>query len=235
MADNQRDFKGVWIPKQVWLDTRLTALDKVILTEIDSLDQGDRGCFASNAYIAEFCQCSETKVSKSISTLIKYGYLYVQKFDGRQRELKSRLSNNANQTCTNCKADEQKVQESNTGTNPITNTKNNKKERKKTGYDEILSQIEDDSLRELYLDYIKMRKMIKAPMTDRALTILINKVEKLEPTSIARQKRLLETAIVNSWKSVYPLKDTDERNNADGRNARNNGEDSSKARIGHYL
>ena len=28
MNDN-RDFKGVWIPKEVWLDTRLNALDKV--------------------------------------------------------------------------------------------------------------------------------------------------------------------------------------------------------------
>lgn len=40
-----RDFKGVWIPKEVWLDTRLNALDKVILTEIDSLDNGERGCY----------------------------------------------------------------------------------------------------------------------------------------------------------------------------------------------
>lgn len=82
-----------------------------------------------------------------------------------------------------------------------------KKERKLTGYDEILSQITDDSLRELYLEYIKMRKMIKAPMTDRALTMLIKKVKELEPHSIDRQKKLLETAIINNWKSVYPLKD----------------------------
>lgn len=84
---------------------------------------------------------------------------------------------------------------------------NKKKERKKTGYDEILSDIQDQSLRELYLEYIKMRKMIKAPMTDRALTMLIKKVNELEPTDIDRQKRLLETAIMNNWKSVYPLKD----------------------------
>lgn len=84
-----------------------------------------------------------------------------------------------------------------------------KKERKKTGYDEILSQIDDESLRELYLEYIKMRKLIKSPMTDRALVMLINKVNGLEPISIDRQKKLLETAIMNNWKSVYPLKDTE--------------------------
>ena len=93
MADNERDFKGVWIPKEVWLDTRLNALEKIILTEIDSLDSSERGCWASNKHLAEFCQCSESKVSTAISKLIKLGYLYVQSFDGRLRELKSRLSN----------------------------------------------------------------------------------------------------------------------------------------------
>lgn len=200
----ERDFKGVWIPKSVWLDSRLTALDKVILTEIDSLDQGERGCFASNKHIADFCQCSEAKVTKSISHLTKLGYVYVQKFDGRQRELRSRLVNFTRQNDKKCEAESENLRQSNTGSNPGTNT--SKKESKK-GYDEILSQITDDSLRELYVEYIKMRKFIKSPMTDRALTMLIKKVNSLEPTDIDRQKRLLETAIINNWKSVYPLKD----------------------------
>ena len=92
-----------------------------------------------------------------------------------------------------------------------------KKEEKKkaSGYDEILSSVANEELRELYLDYIKMRKMIKAPMTDRALTMLISKVNDLEPHSIENQKKLLEIAIMNNWKSVYPLKD--KTNNAQGK------------------
>ena len=82
-----------------------------------------------------------------------------------------------------------------------------KKASKPTSYDEILSQITDDSLRDLYLEYIKMRKMIKSPMTDRALQMLIKKVNELEPNSIENQKQMLENAITGNWKSVYPLKD----------------------------
>ena len=202
----ERDFKGIWIPKEIWLDERLNALDKIILAEIDSLDSSDKGCWASNKHIADFCQCSETKVSTAISKLIKFGYLYVQNFDGRQRELKSRLSNFERQNLKNCKADTQNLKESNTSNNTLNNTK---KERKTaTGYDDILSSIANDELRDLYLEYIKMRKMIKAPMTDRALTMLINKVNELEPHSVANQKKLLEVAIMNNWKSVYPLKNT---------------------------
>ena len=90
---------------------------------------------------------------------------------------------------------------------------NNIKERKKeeskkktTSYDDILSEIEDAELKGLYLEYIKMRKLIKAPMTDRALQMLINRVNELEPNSVDNQKELLKTAIMNNWKSVYPLK-----------------------------
>lgn len=205
MAENKRDFKGIWIPKEVWLDERLNALDKIILAEIDSLDSSDRGCWASNKHISDFCQCSETKVSTAISKLIEYGYLYVKSFDGRSRELKSSLSNFERQTFKKCKADFQILKESNIYNNTYNNKR--KKERKITGYDEIISQIEDDSLRDLYIEYIKMRKLIKSPMTDRALTMLIKKVESLEPLSIDRQKKLLENAIMNNWKSVYPIKD----------------------------
>lgn len=91
------------------------------------------------------------------------------------------------------------------------NKKDKKKERK-TSYDEILSSVQDDSLKELYLEYIKMRKLIKAPLTDRALEMLIRKVNKLEPNSITNQKKLLENAIINNWKSVYPLKPDEKEN-----------------------
>ena len=85
--------------------------------------------------------------------------------------------------------------------------KDKEKRKKDNTYTDILSRVANDELKELYLEYIKMRKMIKAPMTDRALTMLINKVNELEPNSIDNQKKLLETAIMNNWKSVYPLRD----------------------------
>lgn len=84
-----------------------------------------------------------------------------------------------------------------------------KKERRAGSYDEILSVIEDEELKNLYYEFIKMRKLIKSPMTDRALITLIDKVNSLEPVSIERRKQLLENSIVNNWKSVYPLKKDD--------------------------
>lgn len=199
-----RDFKGVWIPKEVWLDDRLNALDKIILTEIDSLDQGEDGCFASNEYISNFCQCSATKVSTSINQLIKYGYLYVLKFDGRKRHLKSRLSNFERQDLKNSKADIKNLKDINTSNKPSNNT--SKKKESNNTYDEIInSLIQDEDVKDTMYDFIKMRKLIKKPLTDRALKNIINKLFTLS-TNKQEQIEILNSSINSNWLSVFPLK-----------------------------
>lgn len=113
----ERDFKGIWIPAEVWLDERLNPLEKVILMEIDSLDCGEKGCYASNEYIAGFCQCSESKVAHAVTRLVELGYVSRKSFDGRQRILQSRLAKFARQNSKVCKSDVQNLQESNIDSN----------------------------------------------------------------------------------------------------------------------
>ena len=87
------------------------------------------------------------------------------------------------------------------------NNNNNKKERKKTSYDEILnSMVEDDDVKNTICDYIKMRKLIKKPMTDRAVTMLINKLFKLS-NSKQIQIKILEQSILKNWTDIYPYKE----------------------------
>lgn len=131
-----RNFKGVWIPAEVWLDKRLTMLEKGIFVEIHGLDSSERGCFASNKHIADFCQCSERKVSEAVSKLIEMGYIRVQAFDGRQRELRSNLSymqgsleENAEQTGKKHDADTNDLRESNIENNTDRNTKKKREDK----------------------------------------------------------------------------------------------------------
>lgn len=208
MNDN-RDFKGVWIPKEVWLDTRLNALEKVILTEIDSLDNGEKGCYASNEHLATFCQCSKTKVSTAISKLIECGYVYIQNFDGRKRELKSRLSNFERQNIKNCNADIQNLKESNTYRNTDNNTVSNKKERKSKSksYDEQIAEYTgNEELQDALKAFIQMRSFIKKPMTEYALKLMLKKLDELgnnDTTKIA----ILNQSITHNWQGIFPLKD----------------------------
>ena len=135
--EQERDFKGVWIPKEIWSNTELTLIEKIILVEIDSLDVNEEGCYASNKYLADFCNCTETTISTSINKLIKMEYLYLVKFDGRRRYLKSAIKtfkvsiqNIEKQTLNNLKADFKKLKAINIDNNIDYNIKeNNIKER----------------------------------------------------------------------------------------------------------
>jgi len=102
MKEN-RDFKGVWIPKEIWLNTDLSIIEKVLLVEIDSLDNSDRGCFASNEYLASFVQLSEGRVANIISDLKKRKFIIQVFFDGRNRGL--RISKSESSFNENVKAD----------------------------------------------------------------------------------------------------------------------------------
>ncbi len=197
------------IPANVRYDKDLPPNAKLLYGEITALCNAEGYCWAGNKYFANLYGVSVQSVSKWIALLSEKKYIFSQIiYKEGTKEILNRyitLVEYPIKEKLNTPIKE-KFKDNNTSSFNNTNNKS-KKERKKSGYDDILSSIQDTSLRELYTEYIKMRKLIKSPMTDRALTMLIDKVNKLEPGNIERQKRLLETAIMNNWKSVYPLKD----------------------------
>lgn len=73
MKKVNRAFKGVWIPKEIYLDNRLSWSEKILIVEIDSLDRGE-GCFAGNEYLSKFIGINTTSISTSISKLVKLGF-----------------------------------------------------------------------------------------------------------------------------------------------------------------
>ena len=55
-----------------------------------------------------------------------------------------------------------------------------------------------------------MRKQIKKPMTERALEIMLTKLDTLASTDAERIK-VLEQSIEHSWQTVYPIKAKDDK------------------------
>ena len=69
----------------------------------------------------------------------------------------------------------------------------------------------DDSLNQAFADYVAMRKQIKKPMTDRAITIAQNRLHELSMGDNDVAIQILEQSILNSWQSLYPLKDNQKK------------------------
>lgn len=89
IAEYNRGFKGVWIPKEVWLDENLTIQEIVFLVEIDSLDR-ENGCYASNQHFSDFFGLSKSRSSEIIKSLESKGYVHINYVrDGK--EIKKRV------------------------------------------------------------------------------------------------------------------------------------------------
>lgn len=85
-----RDFKGIWIPREIWVSKEISMQEKVFLAEIHSLDN-EMGCIASNAYFAEFFQLSKSSVSRIISSLSKKGLIKVHLVYKDNKEVDKRI------------------------------------------------------------------------------------------------------------------------------------------------
>ena len=86
---------------------------------------------------------------------------------------------------------------------PTTN-KNNKnikniKECKEIIYSDV------PELNETIIAFIDYRKSIKKPMSDRAITLLLGKLNKMS-NSVQEQIEILNQSILNGWQGIFPLK-----------------------------
>lgn len=62
----------------------------------------------------------------------------------------------------------------------------------------------DEGLFELYKQYIKIREDMNAPLNETSLENLIARAKRLSKENVMVEKVLIETAIINNWKNIYP-------------------------------
>ena len=86
-----RDFKGMFIPKELYLDRSISWTQKIILLEVDSFSRNNLPCFVSNLHLANLLGISESGVEKAIKGLVERGLLLrkiTRKAGGSHRTLK---------------------------------------------------------------------------------------------------------------------------------------------------
>ena len=88
MEKPSRDFKGIWIPKEIWLSDELSIMEKVLFVEIHSLDN-ERGCYASNRYFSEFFGISERQIQTYIANLKTNGFITVTIQNRHERTMRA--------------------------------------------------------------------------------------------------------------------------------------------------
>lgn len=154
-------------------------------------------------------------VMSALSELEKFGYLIRTKttnekgqFTGVEYNIYEQPPEDfavaANQNTEKEKADKQNAEKPQQLNTNALNTKNNKIIYNINNYMDILDTVGDSQLRNAYVDFLEARAYMDAPLSRRGLELLRERVREIAGLDIAKQKKLLHTAVINGWKNVYP-------------------------------
>ena len=82
-----KEFTGVWIPKAIYQDDKLSPTDKLILADIFNLCCEGGDYFKTNDTIAKEINISTPSVSRTIKKLTNLNYIKCE-YNGRSRLIK---------------------------------------------------------------------------------------------------------------------------------------------------
>ena len=224
------------IPANVRYDEDLTPNAKLLYGEITALCNEKGYCWASNLYFAELYKVSKTSISKWISQLISRGYIsskiiYVEGtriIEERRLYITLPIEEKLNRYETKVKEGieeklntpiEEKLKDNNT---VINNTFNINKKEKETSLDKLIKDYTSNgNLIETLKDFIKMRKAIKKPLTDRGLKIILTKLDGFSNDDNTKIE-ILENSIGNCWQGVFQLKAYEQNKSLNSSVSKNN-------------
>ena len=190
----------------------LKANAKILLLILISYENEAEGySYPSQARLLRETSMSKTTLLKSLKELEGKGYI---------KRVKEKGENNKYYISSGVKIDTGTSIKNSTTTSTkngtTTSTKNstlkelnkNKKEKeKKTDLDKIIdAYTENDLLVEALKDFIKMRKAIKRPLTDRAMKGILNKLDNYASDDLEKIE-VLENSIINCWQGIFPIKE----------------------------
>jgi hypothetical protein len=95
---NERIFRGVWVPVEIWESQSLSWMEKCLWAEISSLGTEEKPCFASNGYLAKMFHSTESSISNMISKLRSLKMIKQISYDGRNRKILAVLPNMTSST-----------------------------------------------------------------------------------------------------------------------------------------
>ena len=200
------------ISKLAMQDRRLHITAKAIYAYFNSYAGAGDTCFPSRNKICYDLGISADTFGKYLKQLCEYGYIKAQ-----QVKENGRFSHNVYTICStispcpkisdteNTVHDDLDTNINSNKNNSISNNNNDLKKERKTSFDDaIVAYTQNEELRTTIVDFIKMRKLIKAPMTDRALKGIFKELDKLGQSD-EEKIAILEQSIERSWRGVFAI------------------------------
>jgi len=199
----EREFKGVWIPAEVWLDPAMTLTEKALLAEIDSFSGNGKSFYKSNDTIVKEYGVSKSTIARAVKKLADMGYVEVRS-DGRNRYITSRQGRLLKMTTQDGQKDVPAKSKSVT-TNTIDKYNYN---TLKEGA--VVMPWESEEFLTAWNGYLEMRKAQHrfTYKNDKSLQTALHQLQKMSNGSEATAIAIIAQSVAWCWQGLFPLKQT---------------------------
>ena len=190
----------------------LKANTKILLLVLMTYENKEDGfAYPSHSRLMKETRLSKTTLLKCLNELEEKGYIKRVKGKGENNKYYINSSHKISTTENDTSYKNDTTGSHKNDTLQVLYTSNKKeKEKSKTNLDKIIeAYTENDSLKETIKDFIKMRKTIKKPVTDRSLKLTLNKLDQYGRNDLEKIE-ILENSIMNCWQGVFELKNKKE-------------------------
>jgi len=196
----ERNFKGVWIAAEIWLDKDLTLVEKALLAEIDSFTGNGRSFMKSNDTIQSEYGISRNTIGRSLRKLADRGFVEVT-FNGRVRCVTTRagsIPKMGRQSTQNGEA----ASPNDTSTNTSKRTKNNTIKEKG-----VVLPFDSKEFADAWDVWItERRERGTKKYTQRGEQAALHKLQNDSQGDEATAIQMIHQSIANGWQGIFPLK-----------------------------
>ena len=210
---NKRNYHGLWIPREIWEHNGLSAVEKVLFADINSIIDNGLEFFKSNDRIAADLQCSTSTAKRAVSKLRKMSLIesfargrkriIVLTQKGKKASEKGQNGDNAGQNNPNSGS-----------TRPYSSSSNSSfisaLEKANLDIGDFYGFRDNSNVHELMHDWIEQRIELDKPLSARQIEKSFENLFLVSRGDLADAQQCVEQAIMGSWSMFYPSRRTDD-------------------------
>jgi hypothetical protein len=194
---SEREFLGIWIPAEVWLDQRLTMTEKAFMAEVESFSKNGKTFHKSNDTIRQQYGITPKTVQRIIKKLVQLELLECY-FNGRVRHLS--LGSMGKMTSLPGKNDD-----SASSKFPHTNTV--ERTTKNTSKKEVVYPFTEIEFLETWKAWLQERRDRRyKSYTDNGEQAALHNLKKMANNDYRTAIAIVQQSIAQGWQGLFELK-----------------------------
>ena len=194
---SEREFLGIWIPAEVWLDQRLTMTEKAFMAEVESFSKNGKTFHKSNDTIRQQYGITPKTVQRIIKKLVELELLECY-FNGRVRHLS--LGSMGKMTSLHGKNDE-----SASSKFPHTNTV--ERTTYNTSKKEVVYPFTENEFLEMWQTWLQERRDRRyKSYTDNGEQAALHNLKKMSNDDYRTAIAIIQQSIAQGWQGLFELK-----------------------------